>query len=90
MKEKFVRPIRRFVLLLDDQPEQTEGGIIVNREYTSSRMDRLVVRVGDKENVDFGQGDRVVLSDPNCGRRVMIDGTVYRLVRVADIIAVMD
>ena len=87
---KHIRPIKRFVLLLDDQPERTENGIILQSGYGSSNMDYLVVRVGESESVDFGQGDRVLISDPNAGRRVMIDGVVYRLVRVADIIAVLD
>lgn len=88
--ETTIRPIRRFVLLLDDQPERIEGGVIVRQEiWRSTHLDYTVVRVGEKENVDFGQGDRVVLADPNAGRPVMIDGTVFRLVRVSDIIAVI-
>ena len=88
--EATIRPIRRFVLLLDDQPERIEGGVIVRQEiWRRTHLDYTVVRVGEKENVDFGQGDRVVLADPNVGRPVMIDGTVFRRVRVSDIIAVM-
>jgi len=85
-----VRPIRRFVLLLDDQPEMNEGGIIVQRQFGVSHHDFPVVRVGELENVDFGQGDIAVLKDPNVGRRIMLDGIVYRLVRVSDIIAVVE
>ena len=81
-----VRPIRRFVLLVDDQPEYVDGGIVVRKDFGCDHMDFVVVAVG----VDFGVGDRVVVRDPNVGRRVMLDGTVYRLVRVSDIIAVME
>ena len=88
--EATIRPIRRFVLLLDDQPERIEGGVIVQQDtWRRTHFDYTVVRGGEKENVDFGQVDRVVLADPNVGRPVMIDGTVFRLVRVSDIIAVM-
>lgn len=86
----FVRPIRRFVMLLDEQPEVVEGGVIVRRERGVGRHDFPVVRVGELEDVDFGQGDIAVLEDPNAGRRVMLDGIVYRLVRVRDIIAVVE
>lgn len=85
-----VRPIRRFILLYDDQPEYSEGGIVVRKDVGCDHLDFLVVSIGERENVDFGSGDRVVVSDPNVGRRVMLDGVVYRLVRVADIIAVME
>ena len=84
-----VRPIRRFVLLVDDQPEYVDGGIVVRKDFGCDHMD-FVVAVGETETVDFGVGDRVVVRDPNVGRRVMLDGTVYRLVRVSDIIAVME
>lgn len=90
MEYKFLRPIRRFVLLLDDLPERTEDGIVLVSGLGTVNMDYVVVRVGEKENVDFGPGDRVILKDPNVGRKVRVDGTVYRLVRVEDIIAVMD
>lgn len=85
-----LRPIRKHVLLLDDQEVQVENGVMVLRRRGSPYLDYLVVRVGERENVDFGAGDRVVLSDPNAGRRVRIDGTVYRLVRTDDVVAVLE
>lgn len=90
MNPIFLRPIRRFVLLLDDRPEETVDGVIVKKELGCDHHDFIVARVGDLEAVeDFGPGDRVIVKDPNCGRRVMVDGVLYRLVRVSDIIAVM-
>lgn len=86
----FVRPIKRFVLLVDDQPEYTENGVIIRKTIGCDHMDFCVVAIGEREDADFGVGDRVVVHDPNIGRRVMIDGVVYRLVRVSDIIAVVD
>ena len=53
-------------------------------------MDFTVVAVGTTETVDFGIGDSVIVRDANIGRRVMLDGTVYRLVRVSDIIGVKE
>ena len=69
-----LRPIKRFVLLLDDQPEQTVGGVIVRRELGNAYLDYLVVAVGTNEDVPYGPGDRVVLSDPNAGRKVSCTG----------------
>ncbi|MCF0231620.1 MAG: hypothetical protein HUJ63_05000 [Enterococcus sp.] len=84
----FVRPIRRFALLLDDQPSRSEGGVeIRDKGFECRHLDYVVVRVGTEESADFGQGDRVVLAHRGCGRRVTIDGTVYRLVRIDDVIA---
>lgn len=85
-----VRPIRRHVLLLDDQPESVDGGVVVRRELGNAYLDYVVVAVGEDENVDFGPGDRVVVSDPNIGRKVRLDGIVYRVVRVSDVLAVVE
>jgi co-chaperonin GroES (HSP10) len=90
MKEGFLRPIKRFVLILDDQPEHVDGGIVLTSKAEACyHMDFTVVAVGTNETVDFGVGDRVVLENANRGRRLMLGGTVYRLVKVTDIIAVM-
>lgn len=83
------RPIRRFVLLLDDQPERDEGGVIV-RSSGYDRMDFVVVAIGDRETVELGVGDRAVLADRYAGRRVMLDGILYRLVRASDIVATVE
>lgn len=85
-----LRPLKRFVLLYDDQPETVEGGIIVSGRIGTHHHDFSVVAVGTNETVDFGVGDRVVVDDPNAGRRVMIDGIVYRIMPVRHVIAVAE
>ena len=85
-----VRPIRRHVLLLDDQPEHDEGGVVVAAGIRRTNLDFYVVRIGTEEqDPGFGQGDRIVLADPDAGRRLMLDGVAYRVVRLTDIIAVV-
>lgn len=87
-----VRPIRRFVLLVDDQPGLTDvGGVLVDNTLGTDNLDYYVVAVGSEEqDPGFGPGDRVVLADPNAGRKVRIDEAVHRIVRVSDIIGVME
>lgn len=88
METKFLRPISDHVLLVDEQPEAVEGGVIVDRTVGCGRMDFVVAKAPG--GAGFGQGDRVVVSDPNAGRRVKLDGCVYRIVPVSDIVAVME
>ena len=85
-----MRPIRRFVLLLDDQDETAEGGVAVRESLRCRHLDFYVVRVGEREKVDFGQGSRVVVRHPDVGRRVRLDGTYYRLVRADDVVGVVE
>lgn len=87
-----VRPIRRFVLLVDDQQGWIdEGGVLIDARLGTDNLDYYVAAVGTEErDLGFGVGDRVVLADPNAGRKVRLDGAAYRLVRTSDIIAVME
>lgn len=83
-----VRPIDGYAILLDDQPtEVTSGGVVVFTRGAVN-MDYLVVRVAS--GAGFGQGDRVVISDPNIGRKINVDGACCRLVRIDDIIGVVE
>lgn len=86
---KRVRPMRGSVLLLDDQPGVVADGEVAVVARGSVNMDYLAVRVDPADNPGFGQGDRVVISDPNLGERLAIDGSQYRLVRVSDVVAVV-
>lgn len=85
-----IRPVEPEIMLLDDQPIRREGGVVVeDRLDTCSHLDYMVVRVNGND-LGFGQGDTVVLSKPDAGRRIVLDGTVYRLVRPEDIVAVKE
>lgn len=85
-----LRPIKKHVLLLDDPDETNANGVVVRTPMHRTNMDYTVLRVGAKERCDFGQGDRVVLADPNAGRRLKIDGVPLRLVRVNEVIGVVE
>ena len=85
-----LRPIKRHVLLLDDPDETIANGVVVRTSMRRTNMDYMVLRVGTEEKCDFGQGDRVVLESPDAGRRLKIDGVPMRLVRVNEVIGVME
>lgn len=78
----FLRPIRRHILLSDPACGPLEPEL---------HLDFHVVAIGFLEpNPGFGVGDRILLGDPNAGRKVKLDGCVYRVVRVTDILAVIE
>lgn len=85
-----LRPIRRHVLLLDDPDEILVGGVVMKTAMRRANMDYFVLRVGAEERCGFGQGDRVVLASPDAGRRLKIDGVPMRLVRVSEVIGVVE
>lgn len=90
-RDRVVRPTRGSVLLLDDQPGCVDvGGVLVDPVLGTDCLDFYVVAVNAGDGCGFGVGDRVVLADPNAGRKVRLDGVVHRIVKADDIIAVME
>lgn len=87
-----LRPLSRFVLLVDDPDETLENGVMVRLPESGWRthMDYAVAMVGAKEHADFGAGDRVVLRHPNAGRSLVWNGVPHRLVRMDDILGVCE
>lgn len=88
-----LRPLKRFVLLVDDPPETVENGVVVRLPESGWRthMDYPVASVDPEDSEGaFGVGDRVMIRHPNAGRMIRIDGTSYRLVPVEDILAVVE
>lgn len=86
MEDKFIHPLRGEVLLLDDPDYTVENGIVIPTPVRRSNLDYWVVRgCGD----GFGTGDRVVLDDPNSGKKLKLDGVCYRLVKCSSVVAVV-
>lgn len=85
-----VRPVEPEIMLLDDQPSRNENGVVVeDRLDLCTHLDYMVVRT-DRRDLGFGQGDTVILMKPDAGRRIVLDGAVYRLVKPGDIVAVVE
>lgn len=85
-----VRPVEPEIMLLDDQPVRNENGVVIeDRLDMCAHLDYMVVRT-DRSDLGFGQGDTVILARPDAGRRIVLDGTTYRLVKPGDIVAVVE
>lgn len=82
-----VCPIKGYVLLVDDPDEVSDGGIIhENVPGRGVNMDFYAATPGP----GFGSGDLVLVSDPNAGRRIKVDGIPYRVVREDEVVGVLE
>ncbi len=87
----FLHPLRRFVLLIDEQPKRTAGSLELPSAIMTDRLDYVVAAVGSSEpDPGFGVGDTVLVDDPTAGRRVTLDGVRYRLVRASSVVGVVE
>lgn len=82
-----VSPLKGYVLLADDGEETSDGGIVrANLPGKGVNMDFYAATPGP----GFGAGDLVLISDPNAGRRIKVDGIPYRIVREDEVVGVLE
>ena len=87
----FLHQLRRFVLLIDEQPKRTAGSLELPSVIMTDRLDYVVAAVGSSEpDPGFGVGDTVLVDDPTAGRRVTLDGVRYRLVKASSVVGVVE
>ncbi|MDR2079625.1 MAG: co-chaperone GroES [Treponema sp.] len=86
-----VKPLAdRVMVKLEKSEEKTAGGIIIPDTAQEKTQTGSVVAVGDdKEVIKVKVGDKVMY-DKYAGTQVKIDGTEHIVLKMADIIAVIE
>jgi chaperonin GroES len=86
-----VRPLTDRVLVkLEKNEAKTAGGIIIPDTAQEKTQTGLVIAVGDdKEAIKVKAGDKVMY-DKYAGTQVKIDGVEHLVLKMADIIAIIE
>ncbi|MDR2740131.1 MAG: co-chaperone GroES [Treponema sp.] len=86
-----VKPLAdRVMVKLEKNEAKTAGGIIIPDTAQEKTQTGAVVAVGDdKEVIKVKVGDKVMY-DKYAGTQVKIDGTEHLILKMADIIAVIE
>jgi chaperonin GroES len=86
-----VKPLTDRVLVkLEKTEAKTAGGIIIPDTAQEKTQTGLVVAVGDdKEAIKVKAGDKVMY-DKYAGTQVKIDGVEHLVIKIADILAVIE
>jgi chaperonin GroES len=86
-----VKPLAdRVMVKLGKSEEKTAGGIIIPDTAQEKTQQGVVVEVGDdKEVIKVKAGDKVMY-DKYAGTQVKIDGEDHLILKMADIIAVVE
>lgn len=83
-----VQPLEGHAYLLDDPAVVDENGVVSMQVGLHARHMDYVVASGEGEG--WGPGDRVLLDDPDAGRKLRVDGVDLRIVPVERILARID
>ena len=85
-----VRPLADRVLVKLEKNEKTSGGIIIPDTAQEKTQEGLVVEVGDdSEAIKVKAGQRVMY-DKYAGTQIKIKGEEHLILKMADIIAVVE
>ncbi len=85
-----VNPIGDRVLIkLEEMEEKTASGIFIPQTAQEKTQSGIIEAVGDDESVTVKVGQKVMY-DKYAGTTITVDGTDMLLVRMSDIMAVID
>ena len=86
-----VRPLAdRVMVKLEKNEAKTAGGIIIPDTAQEKTQQGVVVEVGDDKEVIKVQAGQKVMYDKYAGTQIKIDGVEHLILKMADIIAVVE
>ncbi|MDR1252661.1 MAG: co-chaperone GroES [Treponema sp.] len=86
-----VKPLAdRVMVKLDKNEAKTAGGIIIPDTAQEKTQQGVVVEVGDDKEVIKVKAGQKVMYDKYAGAQIKIDGVEYLILKMADIIAVVE
>jgi chaperonin GroES len=86
-----VKPLSDRVLIkIQESETKTAGGIIIPQTAQEKTQTGVVAAVGtDADVIKVKEGDKVMY-DKYAGTQIKIDGVEYLIVKMADILAILD
>jgi chaperonin GroES len=86
-----VKPLAdRVMVKLDKNEEKTAGGIIIPETAQEKTQQGIVVEVGDDKDVIKVKAGQKVMYDKYAGTQIKIDGVEHLILKMSDIIAVVE
>ncbi|MDR0584020.1 MAG: co-chaperone GroES [Treponema sp.] len=86
-----VKPLAdRVMVKLDKNEAKTAGGIIIPDTAQEKTQQGVVVEVGDDKEVIKVKAGQKVMYDKYAGAQIKIDGVEHLILKMADIIAVVE
>ncbi|HRY54007.1 MAG TPA: co-chaperone GroES [Spirochaetia bacterium] len=80
----------RVLVKIQESEAKTAGGIIIPQTAQEKTQTGLVVAVGtDKDVIKVKEGDKVMY-DKYAGTQVKIEGTEHLIVKMSDILAILE
>lgn len=92
MKKVNIKPLGENVLVSLEKPEKkTESGIFLPENATEDRSSKQgkVIAVGESEKITVKPGNRIIYTRYG-GTEVKVSGIEYTLVKIEDILAVIE
>ena len=85
-----IKPIgERILVKITVGEEKTASGIIIPQTAQEKTQEGVVIAVGDDETIKVKDGDRIMY-DKYAGTSIKIDGDEHLILKMADILAIIE
>ena len=85
-----IKPLgERILLKIKSSEEKTSGGIVIPEAAQEKTQEGIVVSVGDSPDIKVKKGD-VVIYDKYAGTQIKIDDKEHLILKLEDILAVIN
>ena len=85
-----IRPLGDRVLVkMKESEEKTSGGIIIPDTAQEKTQEGVVLAIGDDESIKV-KADEVILYDKYAGTTIKVDGEEQLVLKMSDILAVIE
>jgi chaperonin GroES len=85
-----IKPIgERILVKIQVSEEKTASGIIIPQTAQEKTQEGMVVAIGDDESIKVKEGDRIMY-DKYAGTSIKIDGIEHLILKMSDILAIIE
>lgn len=85
-----IKPIgERILVKIQESEEKTASGIIIPQTAQEKTQEGVVIAVGDDESIKVKAGDRIMY-DKYAGTTIKIDGDDHLILKMSDILAIIE
>jgi chaperonin GroES len=85
-----IKPIvERILVKIQEGEEKTASGIIIPQTAQEKTQEGIVVTVGDDESIKVKENDRIMY-DKYAGTALKIDGVEHLILKMSDILAIIE
>jgi chaperonin GroES len=84
-----LKPIEHILVKIQVGEEKTASGILIPQTAQEKTQEGVVIAIGDDESIKIKKGDHIMY-DKYAGKAIKIDGEEHLILKMEDILAIIE